>query len=175
MLIMQSILEKESYKGMMTYVYIPTIKHDAQFGSLNLEKNIFDNLIKHLLKKLGKYSKTSEIIYENENLTYKIINKKDRKLIQTLPVETVCEGSYIVNIVNEKVLGDGQFPVINKYPNICKRNKMTFVYNSINVSLITESYSNDESTYFFELSFTNNNINPVHVEEMIKFMSNNMF
>lgn len=172
---MQSILEKESYKGKTVNIYIPSIKYNDQCGSLNLDKNVFDNLIKQLLKKLGKYTKASEIIYQNGNLTYKIINKKDRQLIQTIPIETICDNSYIINVIDEKILNDSQFPVINKYPNICKRNKMIFSYNNINISLITESYSNDESTYFLELNFANANVSIHHIDEMIKYISSNIF
>ena len=173
---MQSILDNTDHKEANVYIYIPTIKYNNHLGSLNIEKHIFDNLIKQLLKKLGKYSKASEIIYQNENLTYKIINKKDRHIVQTIPINTIYNNKCLISIVKEKSLDDEQFPVINKYTNICKRNKMIFPFNNINISLITESHNNENSNYFVELHFVNNTtVNHADINEITKYIMSYMF
>ena len=172
---MDKILKRKELLDKKVEIYIPTIM-DKNFGSLKLKKHVFDNLIKQMLREYGKYSKTSEIIYNDDNLTYKIVNKRDTQIYKTTPVLTETSDGCIVNVVEQKKKSVEDFSYVNKYPSIHKRNNMIFSKDGVNMILVTESYSDDKCSYFVVVEFYNKqNISYTAVENAIKYLKSNIF
>lgn len=175
---MENIFKPSTYINKTVYLYFPTTKYNSNYGSLHIQKEVFDDLLKKFLKEYGKYTKTSEIIFQITNLTYKIVNKKDRYLIETVPITTIDTNNCIINIVTENKLNYDSFPIINKYNNVCKKNKMIFTNENISISLITETYDSNntnECCYYVEITFTNTDINYHNVDKIVSYVNENIF
>ena len=165
------IIKDTKYKGKKIYVYLSTIQYNDNTGTVNINKHKFDELIIKLLKKYGKYKKMSQIYYEYYNKKYIITNGFDRKVYSSQPCKVKIDGKRIFNIVEEKLLSIEYFPIISKYHNIMKKNKMMYTYDNFTISLITESYPNNSPNYYVEVSFTNTNCDYNKLEEILSFLS----
>jgi hypothetical protein len=172
---MDTLLKKKEHDNKCVDIYIPTVWDSDNTGSLEIEKNIFDSLIKKSLHKYGKYTKESEILYSNINLIYSIVNKRDRCIYKYNSITTEKVNDVIVNIYDKKKLTEENFPIVNKYHDICKRNKIMFVFNNISIKLITESYSETDSRYFIEISFVNKDVDADDVDAVINNFKVNIF
>lgn len=172
----KDILNNSTYSGKYVSILIPSIKHNENnSGSVYIQKKHFDDLIKIMLKKYGKYSKNAEIIYSINNLNYIITNNHSRKVVETTPLYANIHDKIILSIVSEKTVDDSYFPVINKYNDICKRNIMCFTHSDIDIMLITESYYGDECKYFPMVKFKNDNIDHNKLFDILSNLIDNLF
>jgi len=163
---MEQILKNNNYKNKNIDILIPTVRVKNS-GKVTINKKTFDSMIKYLLGKYGKYTKTAEVIYSYNNLKYKIINNHTRKVQSYKHITAISNEKFIVSVYEEKTINDNQFPVIQKYNDICKRNNMIYKVDGISIVLVTESYSGESSKYYPYISFYNNNIDSEKVDEIV--------
>ena len=169
-----NILDNKKYKDKNVYVYITTLKYTERTGTININKYKFDNLIRLLLRKYGKYTKSSEIYYEYYDKRYVVINGYTRKVLKKENIKVLCKDNLIVNILNEKTIDHSLFPIITKYHNIMKKNKMNYESHNCIISLVTESYPENPTNYYVELSFRNSKCNYSEVDGIINFLKSNL-
>lgn len=163
---MIDIINNDLYKGKYISIFLPTTIYNSNIGSLNMNKTDFDNVIKKMLRKYGKYDKVSEIYYEYCNKQYVVLNRRIRNIYKIKPIKVLLS-DVLINIYEKNKLTLEEFPIIDKYHNIVKRNKMNFNYDNILISLITETHSSNITNYYVEISFINNNINLQNIKDII--------
>ena len=78
-------------------------------------------------------------------------------------------------IYDEIKIDNDKFPIIDTYHNICKKNRMEFGNDSIKISLVTESYSDNSVYYYPEISFLNNEVDYNIIQETIDYIVDILF
>lgn len=125
-------------------------------GSIKLDKNIFDNVLHKSVSLFGKYKKTSEILYYDNNKILSKLNGKDIFFKEISKNDSYLDKEAMLLYVKKEynILTHEDFVFKNKYHDICKQNKMIFNTQIGQLYFITESYENKKCSYFLELTFT---------------------
>lgn len=139
-------------------IYIPTEKISQSAGNLNIEKSVFDTVLSKSLERYGKYTKASEIYYINENIYYKIVNRKDITVKKIVNSDVFQDKTFMIVKTKEETQQEADFPLIDRYNDIKKQNKMIFNLPIGKLNLITQSYEDQDCTYFIEIDFLKDDI-----------------
>jgi len=166
------MLNDVSFQGKNVTIYFPIINYTDNSGTLNLDKSEFDNLIKLFLDKYGNYNKSSTIYYSYLNMTYKIKNNKYNSIYKTNYNNIYNNNNILLLTYDEEKIDIENFPIVDKYHNISKKNKMEFLNDSVTISLVTETYTDNTVCYYPEILFINDNIDLDIINDTIDFITN---
>jgi len=168
---MERILDNIDTYNKNVQILFPIINYSDNTGTLSIDKDKFDLLLKKCLEKYGKYDKSSIIYYKYFDMTYQIVNCRNISIYKTDYFNIINNERTIISVFNEIKIDENEFPIIDEYHNICKKNIMVFKSENINILLITESNSDYKTIYYPEISFINNDINNESVRDIINFIN----
>ena len=171
---MDTYLKNKNYLNGTVSIYFPRNWTDGSSGTLDMDKGNFDSLIIKLLKRYGRYSKTSETLYHHNNLVYRIINGRKTNVLKRNCLGVSKVDGLLVEVTDNKNINLNSFPIINKYHNISKKNRIEYSVGDITISLVTESYADEDSKYLIEIYFTNSKVDHSKLKEIISFIESNL-
>lgn len=167
---MEVIINNKKYNKKYIDIYFKTIEYNKKCGSININKYKFDSLIKTLLKQFGKYTKASEIYYKYYDRCFVIVNGYNKNVYKLDSLKTEIIDNVIFDINDKIDVTIDEFPIIDKYHNIMKQNIIIYHVDNIDISLVTETYPAKSTNYYLKISFINNNIDIMSLNDIIKIL-----
>ena len=171
---MEKYLNNDEYLNNKVSIYFPSGWSNDMCGTLDIEKGKFDSLIIKLLKRYGRYTKTSETLYYYNNLIYKVTNGRKIDVLKRKSIDMTRVDNLLIEVSDYKNVNVNMFPIINKYHDITKKNRIEYLLGDMTVSLVTSSYADDNSKYSIEIYFVNDKVDHIKLKEVILFIESNL-
>jgi len=143
-------------------------------GSSDISIKKFQDLIKFVSKSLSnKYTSESSTIYEIYNKRM-IVKNNSKFTTQFLSLDCFINNHYIIELINETKILNNEFPILNKYKMIVKRNiKKYYINDNIIINFI-EDTANDSVIRNIIIDF-NKRYDDIHIFYIIDQISQILF